>query len=407
MTIPTTTYPIEGDYNILWSSTAKFEEGKTTIIKSGTAPRGTTTVVDSFAIPEASFGVHYVGFVRLGHEDQPTILSFNVQPHLKVQPVSVPPDTTVTIYGTGFSTGDTGSITFDGKSTDVKITTNEVGSFIIDFMIPNISAAQHQISATLSKLSTSVAPATLLVVPEITIDTQLPKAGAKVNFTGRGFAANSSISIQCNDLILTSSPSTDNTGYFTYSLTLPQSYQNGYRFVATDQSGNTATLNSTGGNTPPPSTPPPSTPQTPQEPAPVNGRISKPTAIEPKGQRFGLFGAQTVNFVWNQVSASGGVSYTLEVADNYKFSEVKPGMRASGLTQTNYTLELDPGTYYWRVKAVDGSGNESEWANSLYTFNVGLFPGWVLPIAGVVYLVIFILLIRALLRRRNRYYPYY
>jgi len=407
LSVTSSAYTIEGDYNILWSSSAKFEAGKTTIIKSGTAPSGAYTVVDSFAIPEATFGVHYIGFVRPGHEEQLTTFTFSVQPQIKVQPASGAPDTTVKIYGTGFYAGDTGSIKFDGKSTDTDVIANEDGSFVVDFVIPNVEAGHYQVSAMLSKVSSGVSPAILVVVPEITIDPQLPKAGAKVRVTGRGFASNSSISIQCNDLIMTASSNTDNGGYFTYSFTLPQSYQSGYRFVATDQDGNTATISSTSGDTPPASSPPPSTPQTPQEPPSVNGLVTKPMTLEPKGQSFGFFGAQAVNFVWSQVSASGGVTYNLEVADNYKFSDVKLGMRASGLTQTNYTLNLEPGTYYWRVKAVDNSGNESEWANSLYTFSVGMFPGWVLAIAGVIYLVIFILLFRAVLRRRNRRYQDY
>jgi len=402
LSVTSSPYPIEGDYNILWSSSAKFEAGKTTIIKSGTAPNGTYTVVDSFAIPEAAFGVHYVGFARLGHEEQLTTFTFSVQPQIKVQPASGAPGTTAKIYGTGFYAGDTGSIRFDGKSTDVDVIANEDGSFVADFVIPNVAAGHYQVSAMLSKVSSGVSPAILVVVPEITIDPQFPKAGAKVRVTGRGFVGNSSISIQCNDLIMTASSNTDSSGYFTYSFNLPKDYESGYRFVATDQDGNTAALNSTTGDTPPASSPPPSTPQTPPEPSPVNGLVTKPMTLEPRGQRFGLFGDQAVNFVWSQVAGSGGVTYTLEVADNHKFSDVKLGMRASGLTQTNYTLNLEPGTYYWRVKAVDTSGNESEWANSLYTFSVGLFPGWVLAIAAVVYVIIFIFLIRALLRRRNR-----
>lgn len=419
MTITSTNFPIEGEYRILWSPTARFDEGKTIVLKEGTSPRGNYAVVESFAVPDAPSGMYYVGFIRLGRDD-PTIFSFTVVPRLRVQPISGSPGTTVTVYGNGFPAGDTGSLTFDSKPTDVNITAAQTGSFTIDFVIPNAPANDHQLSAKSSKLSTSVPPTTLVIVPAITVDPKLPpQAGATVTVTGHGFAAKGMVSIKYNDLTMTSSPATDDTGNFSYSFTLPQGSDNGYKFVATDQVGNTVTLNiaATGDKpaTSPPSSPPPSTPQpptSPETPKPgnvVTGKIivSKPAAVEPKGQRFGLFGTQPVNFIWSQVSAPGGVTYTLEVADDYKFSTVKPDTRATGLTQTNYTLKLEPGTYYWRVKAVGASGNESEWSNSLYAFTVGLLPTWALAIAGIVYIVIFYLLLRLFLRRRNQRPSYY
>jgi hypothetical protein len=281
-------------------------------------------------------------------------------------------------------------------------------------LVPNAPASEHQLSARSSKLTTNAAPATLIVTPAIAIDPQLPQDSAKVTVTGRGFTAKSTVSIKYDDFAMTNSPATDDNGNFTYSFSLPQSSEKIHRYVATDQSGNTATLNTAADKAsppPPPSTPqPPSSPETPQKPGTINIKtLSKPIAVEPKGQRFGLFGTEPVNFIWSQVSAPGGITYTLEIADNYKFSPVNPGMRVSGLTQTNYTLKLDSGTYFWRVKAVDASGNESEWTNSLYAFNVGLLPSWAgFAAAGVIYLVIFYLVVRAFLhrRRRNPYYYY-
>jgi hypothetical protein len=410
ITITSTTFPIEGDYQILWSSNSKFNDGKTIVLKEGTSPRGNYTVVESVTIPEAPFGTYYVGFIRLGYTE-PTIFSFNVLPRLRVQPpASGSPGATVTAYGTGFPVNDAVSLTFDSKPINTSIIANDTGSFVIDFTVPNTPAALHQLGASSSKMTTNVAPAILMVIPSITVDPKNPQTGAKVTVTGGGFAANSTISIKYNDYTMTNSPATDDTGNLTYSFTLPQSSENGYRFVATDQAGNTATLNTTtGGNTPPPSSPPPSTPPqpppTPETPKPSTVVIPRPTAVEPKGQRFGLFGTQPVNFIWSQVSAFGGITYTLEVADNYKFSAIKPGMSATELTQTNYTLKLEPGTYYWRVKAVDISGHESEWAYSLYNFNVGL-PGWIPIAAVVIYIIIFYLIVRALLRRQRRR-PYY
>jgi hypothetical protein len=79
-------------------------------------------------------------------------------------------------------------------------------------------------------------------------------------------------------------------------------------------------------------------------------------------------------------------------------------MKKTGLTQPTCTLPIKAGTYYWRVKAIDGAGNEGEWAISPYAFNVGFFSIWILVIGGVVCLLIFVLLIRAFFHRLREYY---
>lgn len=414
MTVSSNNFPIEGDYKILWSSSPKFDDGKTITLSEGTSPKGSQIVTASFSIPEAAYGMYYVGFIRLGRDD-PTIFSFNVLPRLRVQPASASPGNTVTIYGTGLPANDAISLTFDSKPTEVNVTANGNGSFTMDFTIPSAIAEEHQISAKSSKLTNTIAPATMLVKPGIAVNPQSPQTGNNVTITGRGFAAKVLIAIKYNEHVITNSPVTDDTGNFTYSFTLPPSAETGTKFVATDPLGNTVTFSS-GSKTPspppspPPSPQPPSTPGTPQSPGTATGKtLSKPATVAPKEESFGLFGAQEVTFVWTQASSfPGNITYTLEVSDNYKFQSVKPGMKASGIAQTNHTLKLESGTYYWRVKAVDSFGNESEWANSRYSFKVGSLPVWLIVVGAIIYIVIFWLLVRTLLRRRNRdpYYDY-
>jgi hypothetical protein len=67
-------------------------------------------------------------------------------------------------------------------------------------------------------------------------------------------------------------------------------------------------------------------------------------------------------------------------------------------------MRLEPGTYYWRVKAIDGAGNESEWALSPYPFQVGLFSGLYLAGGAVIFVIVFIFIIRAFFRRVREYY---
>jgi hypothetical protein len=68
---------------------------------------------------------------------------------------------------------------------------------------------------------------------------------------------------------------------------------------------------------------------------------------------------------WSDVSDLNGVSYSLEIDDNAHFSSLI--ISKEGLTESTYTLAedeaLSKGTYYWRVKAIDGAGNTAGWTN--------------------------------------------
>jgi len=413
MTITSTTFPIEGDYRIMWSPTSQFDPETSKTLKEGTAAKGTYTITESFAIPQAAWGIYNIAFFRVGI-DNPTNSSynsqFNIVPRLKVDPVSAAPEATVTLIGTGFPASEPVALTFDNNFTSTNVAPNNNGSFNSSFIIPDTIGGQHNIGARSEKLITSVAPATVLVVPAIIVEPKTPQAGTKVTITGRGFAPQNSIVIKHNDLTVTNAPNTDSTGNFSYSFNLPTDAAKSHTFVVSDEDGHTVTYTPTVGNQTTPSTPDqpsspqPSSPQSPSAGTTTGKALSKPTTLEPKGQSFGILGSQPVNFIWGQVSAPGGVTYTLEVSDNYNFSSVNPAMKVTGLTQTNFTMVLEPGTYYWRVKATNGANNEGEWSYSLYSFKVGAFPTWIIAVGAIVYIILLCILIKALINRRNRYY---
>ncbi|MBM3153795.1 MAG: hypothetical protein FJ008_00500 [Chloroflexi bacterium] len=97
----------------------------------------------------------------------------------------------------------------------------------------------------------------------------------------------------------------------------------------------------------------------------------EPMPIAPMGHSFGLWGAKEVTFGWNSVTDSSGVTYTLEISQNVNFDQFGGGAQRAGLLETSYTAKIEPGTYYWRVKAVDGAGNESYWGYAHCAFTVG------------------------------------
>jgi hypothetical protein len=94
------------------------------------------------------------------------------------------------------------------------------------------------------------------------------------------------------------------------------------------------------------------------------------------------------SFVWSPVTDPSGVTYNLEVATDSAFQNII--LEKSDLKDAEYTLtpseELKPvsqqSPYYWRVRAVDGAGNESPW-----TVPQSFYVGFILPQWGL-YIII-------------------
>ena len=347
LAITSSTFALEGNYEIRWSPTTAFEQDRTTVLKQGNVARGDTSVAVSFTIPEAQSGAHYIQFIQLATRAMVNF-QFNVKPGLKINPSSARPGATVTVTGQGLPAKTASRLTFDGTLTNVFVTTNDVGSFTAKFTVPDTTAGEHEIAATDEYLS-PIALAKLEVIPATTPANETLDASAKGN------------SIQVNAAV----------------------------------------------------------PNSPQQ---LKDNVSPPMPglLTPMGHRFGLLGVQTVSFGWSDVLDPSGVTYTLEIADNYDFLPTRPIIRKTGLTETGCALSIAPGAYYWRIKAVDGAGNESQWSYSPYQFvvaeisnlmqkfiellkEVNFFSILGFVIGGLVIIRIFVLLVQGW-RQRRRYY---
>jgi len=393
ITIDAKSFPIGGPYKIVWSKNPIGEESiegvDNIVLTEGEFPKDTTKVEVTFTVPEAAYGINYVQFRRNYRPKDPYGFSFTVLPDIKVSPSSASPGSAITIKGTGFPANNKEiKLNFDGKDTTLAISANGVGSFTTEFAIPNTIAGKHELKATIENMSIGDISASLQVNPTISLEPKHPEIGAEVTLTGCGFAAKSQVSIKYDDVSISSSttdkpPTTDLNGSFSHSFKVPESSKDNHVITATDKAGNVATYGLPLEGEPPP----------------------VPNPISPAQERFGVFSAQLVIFTWSEVADPSGVTYILEVnKDNISFFPLEPGMRKTGLTKPNCTIQLELGTYYWRVKAVDGAGNESDWALSPYPFQVGLFSAWYLVIGGLIFVIIFILIVRAFLRRIREYY---
>jgi hypothetical protein len=353
------------------------------ILEEGDFPRETKKVTVSFTIPEAAYGTNFVQYQRFGR-DSTYGFSFLVTPNIIVSPSPCTPQSTVTVKGTGFpAKNDDIKVSFDGVDTGMSVYTNDLGTFTGQFTVPDTIAGNHQFKAYDEGLSFgSDITANVQVKPAISMQPEHPEVGSEVTVSGRGFAGKSLVSIKYDDAVVSNSPTTTDTGNFTEKFTVPNSSADNHVITAKDKAGNVATY-----GLPLESTPP-----------------QTPTPISPVGQRFGWFGSQPVLFTWTPVSDSSGITYVLEVDKKLTFFPLEPGMRKTGLTDTSTVINLPPGTYYWHVKAIDGAGNESDWALAPDSFQVGFFSGIYLAIGALLFVIIFVFIVRAFFRRVRDYY---
>ena len=384
LAIESTAFPLGGPYQILWSKSPISEEGDYRVVAEGEVAKGSMEATVTFTIPEATYGTNYIQFRRGWRpEDDPYTFIFNVLPGIEVSPPSASPGSEVTINGTGFLANSDGiKLSFDVKDTDIAIATDDLGSFTAKFTVPDTIAGKHEFKAMDEGVYAAEATASLALVPSINLSPELPQIGSEVTVTGYGFAASSNVSVKYDGIMIASLPRTDELGSFSHVFTVPESPEAEHEIVATDEAGNTAAYSlGLEGKAPP-----------------------APATISPQAQRFGWFGSQLVAFAWTEVTDASGVTYTLEIADNLNFFPLAAGMRKTNLTQPNCLVRLEPGTYYWRGRAVDGAGNESEWALSPYPFKVGLFSVPYLIIGGSICFLIFVFIIRAFFRRLREYH---
>jgi hypothetical protein len=379
--IGSSAFPVDGDYKIRWSPSANFEDDKTVVLKEGTSPKNSMSIIDTVAVPEAKMGINYIQLIRMNRDD-PVNFQFTVRPKVDIAPTSTIPGGMVTISGTGLPAEDTGTLSFDGKVTNVAITTNKVGSFTAQFTIPDTIAGTHKFIVQTPKALTDTPTLTMQVTPTITMKPLQPEVGSNVTLTGRGFAARSGVQVKYDNTSIANSPTTDDNGNLNYEFKVPESQRKEHEIVVTDAAGNTAKI----------------------VPTLETKALPKPIPVSPKDQRIGLFGSEMVTFTWTKVSDAPGLTYIIEVGNNLNFFPLKPGMKKTGLTQTSCTLNLEPGSYFWRVKVVDASNNEGEWAISPYHFEVGFLPVWTFAVIGAALLFVFIWLIRAFFRRLGEYY---
>ncbi len=325
--------------------------------------------VCTIIIPKSTAGDHTITVTD--DAGSMTEADFTMEPEITVTPAKGTADDTVKVKGTGF--GEDVDVTIELDSDEVaEDETDYYGSFEVTFILQVKSSGTYDIEAKDEDDNKDEVDFTIAAGVKLSRTTG--NVGDNITVSGTGFAPNNAVTIKYDATQVAATTSNSNGGFSGVSFKVPKSIHGKHPVVIADASHNSVTTNFVMESTPP----------------------AKPTLDLPADSaRVGFISSQAPTFQWAAVTDPSGVSYKLQIASDLGFvSLVVPEI--SGLTEASYTLPqeqaLPHGTYYWKVKAIDGAQNDSGWT-AAHSFHVGLMPLW----AFIAIVVVIVVLIVALL----------
>jgi hypothetical protein len=346
----------------------------------------------TFKVPHASKGEHWIYAVGDESDDieDDAILGveFEVLPGISLDKESGGFGETVTVTGSGFEEDEKGiEILFDDKKVAGDIEADDDGCWEGTFEVPEAAKGTHDVTAEGRKTKEEdIDEVEFEVLPGLTLTPTQGHVGTTLTIRGGGFLANKPVTITY-DGVTKGSSTTSSKGTLS-----------GISFEAT-HTQTTHTVEHTVVATYDATTL--STTFIMESVAPAKPTLSSPV----NDSRLGFFGKQTATFTWSEVTDDSGVSYNLQIGTSADFAQVL--ISKTGLTEVTYILTgaeaLDYGTYYWRVKAIDGAQNDSGWTTA-YSFKSGFLPLWAfIVIVALIVVLIGVLVFVFGIRGRTSY----
>jgi len=158
---------------------------------------------------------------------------------ITLSPVRAIDGGSVTVSGAGFSHSSVVMVSFDGKKI-YQTTTSSTGTFAFTYQVPMTTlAGVHTFLAKDIAHSTSQ---TFTTISKITLSRTTGTVGQTVKVKGTGFAANSPLTLTFNGAPIPGQPaiSTNSTGGFSPSFSVPSQPAGTYTVKATDSRGDTS-----------------------------------------------------------------------------------------------------------------------------------------------------------------------
>jgi len=400
----------ESGITITWDGTTIKESPVTADLK------GTWSI--TLLVPQTTKGEHRIG--ASGSITTATDIGdivFIVGPAAKIRPLSGPVGTEITVEGFGFRVGEDGiTIAFDGEIIVCNIVGSSDGSWQSTARIPPSIKGKHRITVYGSSFTPigTVPDFDFEVIPSLYLEPSAGKTGNKVNVSGTGFSENESINLTFDNTSLDTEILTSNLGSFSTTFLVPQLKEKEHTVIASGSMGNSAKSIFTANK------PPPATPKL-ESPAP-NASIMIFNSFVDVISNTLMYAARLFKrsdndvypyphpkavFIWSQSTNSDDNNYTLQIASQSDFA--KTTLIRNNISNPRYVMsqydELPPGTYYWRVKALDSIGNKSSWSDVL-NFRVITMPTSVLILSIAIPALFTAILLAPILitwrSRRNR-----
>ena len=347
----------------------------------------------TFVVPASASSSHSIGaYGSVTPAASVPNVTFTVTAGIAISRSSGAAGSSLTVTGSSFGASETGiTVTYDGTPVAQSITANSQGGWSATFEVPASTSGSHKIGAYGSLTqTTSASEVSFNIGPAISVSHDYGYVGETVDVTGSGFGANAPLSLSYDDEeIPAQGETTDSSGSFSESITIPKSVHGPHTIIVTDDQNNNSKVTFTMESTPP----------------------AVPRLLSPgDGARIGLLGGIKPTLKWASATDPSGVTYTLEVDTSSDFSQ--PILQITDINGTSYTLTsaqaLSKGEYYWRLEATDGASNESGWSQP-WLLKSGLMAPWTLAIiiilaVAAVGTIAYFLVVR-LRRRRAQFIP--
>ncbi|MFH0941722.1 MAG: IPT/TIG domain-containing protein [Chloroflexota bacterium] len=319
-----------------------------------------------FTVPPSTRGNHTVE-VRGGNSS--ATATFTVGQKITIRPTNGPVGTVVSVSGTGFGLNREISVKFSGAlvvTTPSPMATTIDGSFSGSFTVSGAAGA-YLVEVSDGTLSSS---RNFTMVVTGNFEPKEGNVGTTISVNATGFVPNAQATVTFDGVEMTQAKVAANGG-FKASFKAPAVKGGDYQVVATDSVNSfsdTFTMESTA--------------------PPV------PEMLSPKDKaRAG----RVLTFQWEDVTDPSDITYNFQLATAPDFKKLLYDEK--GLTDSEFSIEeadkLETASkkepYYWRVKAVDGAFNESDWTkpSSFYTGFSFALPTWgIYALVGVGALVI-------------------
>jgi len=320
----------------------------------------------TFEVPPASKGEHWV--YAVGDEaddiedDNIKGVEFEVSPGISVSDEEGYVGDTATVSGSGFEADESDiQVLFGGDRVVGGITADDDGIWEKSFEVPEAAMGTYDVTAEgRNTKKRDIDAVEFEVLPSLVVTPLTGHVGTTLTVSGKGFPANESVTVTY-DAVTKGSGTTSSKGSLsgvTFAAEHTQTTHTTDHAVVVSYDATTVSFTFVMESGPP----------------------AKPALSSPaNGVRLGLVTKVTPVFEWQTVDDDSGVSYDLQIGTTPAFDQVL--ISKTGLTEASYGLAeaeaLGYGSYYWRVKAVDGAKNDSGWTTP-YSFKSGLLPLWAL-----------------------------